>query len=37
MFRTFHQCVRILTGLWRLDSGLSASGGLEYLLHAGFP
>jgi len=31
MFRTCHQCVRILAGLWRLDSGLSASGGLvEY-------
>ena len=28
MFRTCHQCVRILAGLWRLDSGLSASGGL---------
>jgi hypothetical protein len=28
MFRTCHQYVRILAGLWRLDSGLSASGGL---------
>jgi len=28
MFRTCHRCVRILAGLWRLDSGLSASGGL---------